>query len=95
MTHHDHDPPRGRTITWPGVAAGLLGAPFTIFAVDRLMIGGEPYLLVPAGVVLLGVVVAKRRTPFWRGVGAGLLLAVAIGAIVVAGICLVLVATYQ
>lgn len=79
---------------WPGFFAGLVGLPLLVVA---LLAAGIAETL-GAGLVVLGgiavvgaIVLVTRPGPFPRGVGAGMLVAMALAPIVLIGLCFALV----
>lgn len=83
-----NDAPQPEGSMWPGFFVGLVGLPVLAVAVLATgLVGGESGVLL-AGVAVVGaIVLVTRPDPFQRGMGAGMLVALALTPIVLIGLC--------
>lgn len=92
-----NDDPQRPGSMWPGFLVGLVGLPLLVVAllaagiVETLGAG----LVLLAGIAVVGsIVLVTRPDPFPRGLGAGMLVAMALAPIVLIGLCFALIDSY-
>lgn len=91
-----NDPQRSGSM-WPGFFAGLIGLPVLVVAVLATGIAaslGEVAVVVGGIVVVAAILLVTRPDPFQRGLGAGMLVAMALAPIVLIGLCFAMIDNY-
>jgi hypothetical protein len=86
-----NDDPQRPGSRWPGFFVGLVGLPVVVFVLLMAgiadVVGGEGGVVLGGLVVLGSIVLVTRPDPFQRGLGAGMLVAIALTPIILIGLC--------